>query len=89
MYWDYDSNHEYSHCDKVKARKEYKCDVTGKTILVGEEYYRMSYYYPRKRDTRVFHFKLSVGKDVRNEFRRSPDVAINTYGFKPVLGFFN
>ena len=39
----------------VKAKKEYKCDETGKTIKVGEKYQRVNVNY-----VGIFHFKLGV-----------------------------
>ena len=39
----------------VKAKKEYKCDRTGKTIKVGEKYQRVNI-----RNVGIFHFKLGV-----------------------------
>lgn len=46
----------------VKAKKEYKCNRTGRTIKVGEKYQRVNVNY-----VGIFHFKLGVPEQyIRN-----------------------
>lgn len=46
----------------VKARKEYKCNITKKTISIKEEYKRVNI-----RNLGIFHFKNEISnKDIKD-----------------------
>ena len=48
-----------------KAKKEYKCDYTGETIKVGEEYKRLNI-----RGVMVFHFKKHISDTTIKEWTK-------------------
>ena len=91
LYNGYQDNYEsYSRCKKSKAMRNYRCEVTGRTIQKGEEYYYLTCWNPVKNKRFTFRFCLSVPSKIRNFYRRYPEESKEQLSLpKPVLGFFN
>lgn len=86
----FENNYEsHSSCKKVKAMKEYKCEITGKSIHKGEEYYSLRCWNPYKGKHFNFKFCLNVPTKIRNFYRTYPEEAKEYLSLQaPVLGFF-
>ena len=91
LYNGYSNNYDsYSSCKKVKAMKEYRCEITGKLIHKGEQYYSLRWWNPVKGKHFDFKFSLNVPTRIRNFYRTYPEEAkqeLSIHG--PVLGFFS
>lgn len=58
--------------NKVKARKKYKCDITGKDINIGDMYIRVNV-----RNVGIYHFHKMMGEhEIKNHIY--PDIFYNS-----------
>ncbi len=85
-----DNYHSYSQCKTVKAMKDYKCELTGRSIHKGEEHYYLTCWNPVRNKRFAFRFCLKVPRKIRDFYRRYPEQAIEKLSSKePLMGFFN